>query len=924
MTVGDHSYFDYWGKAGADLGGDTEGEGYHLLVYHSLDVAAVGHVLLRSDQHLLNFLASAAEADAIAVERWLLFLLALHDLGKFSGAFQKQRPDIVGRWGKKPSPLPYDLRHDSLGYLLWREIISKDSTLNERLALSEGDFKEWSRYLRPWARAVTCHHGQPDKIASRHRPVHYFAPDDISAANAFAHEVAGLLLEPPPPPHFSAPLAMLRKQKAMERTSWWLAGFTVLCDWLGSNRAFFPYQSEPMPLKRYWEECALPNAERGVAAAGVTALPVAQTHSIQGLFRFIEESTPLQQRVTEIPLHSGPQLFILEEVTGSGKSEAALLLVNRLMAAGKAQGLYFALPTMATANAMFQRTAEVYQKLFEAKKDLTPSLVLAHGSAHLVAGFTDSIVPLPVDGDSDYEPTEASASSHCAAWLADHPKKALLAHVGVGTVDQALLAILKSRHQAFRLEGLRGKVLVVDEVHAADDYMRGALARLLEFHAYAGGSAVLLSATLPQAHRAKLVEAFHRGLKSPPPLLTEKAYPLLTVTAREGVHEERVESRESVRRSLRFRLLNRVEQVFHSIEERVSHGRCICWVRNSVADAIEAFEQLRDRRPQAQITLFHARFALQDRLDIETQVLARFGKGSRAADRRGQILIATQVVEQSLDLDFDAMISDLAPMDLLLQRAGRLQRHCRDVEGNIIVGADQRGGAQLEVLAPEPSDDAGGDWLSGVLPRTAKIYPHIHRLWNTARRIQERGVLQIPSEVRCWIEAIYGEEGIESVPEGIREASKEAEGEDLTRSGLARLNTIVLDAGYKMEGVDWWDETKTPTRLGEPTVTLRLARWEEQRLTPWAQGSAHPWAMSELRILEKWVAREADYSDEPYAAQAERAKAAWPGRPEAYILVLLEPGEHASWQGRAANPNGESVLLRYSAEVGLIHMKGES
>jgi len=330
---------------------------------------------------------------------------------------------------------------------------------------------------------------------------------------------------------------------------------------------------------------------------------------------------------------------------------------------------------------MYGRVGKVYRRLYQSQA--FPSLILSHGARQLVDEFRQSILqPGEPTCDQSYRPDEPSASAQCSAWLADSRKKAMLADVGVGTVDQALLGVLPVRHQSLRLLGLSSKVLVVDEVHAYDAYMVTLLERLLEAHAQQGGSVLLLSATVPAGMRLKLVAAFQKGGGGTAQAVPEGLrYPLATQVARTaGVRTEACGTRSQLMRRVQVASLHQEQNVVDLIVREAAAGHSFCWIRNTVEDARRAYETLLPLLPGKSLRLFHSRFAMGDRLDIEDEVIWSFGAPSTAAARRGQVLIATQVVEQSLDLDFDGMASDLAPIDLLIQRAGRLQRHARSAD----------------------------------------------------------------------------------------------------------------------------------------------------------------------------------------------------------------------------------------------------
>jgi CRISPR-associated endonuclease/helicase Cas3 len=244
---------------------------------------------------------------------------------------------------------------------------------------------------------------------------------------------------------------------------------------------------------------------------------------------------------------------------------------------------------MATANAMYGRIAQVYARLFEGNA----SLVLAHGQRDLVEAFAESVIPVGAV-EMDRQQLDETASARCSAWLADHNKRALMAPAGVGTIDQALLAVLQSRHQSLRLFGLFRKVLVVDEVHACDTYMQSVLENLLTFHARAGGSAILLSATLTQRMKRALLRAFAVGCQSEAPMMAvEVAYPLVTSwhSVRPDGPAEYDPHRHTndVKRTVAVDYLSDETQVVAAIEAALAAGKCVCWIRNTVADALEAY-----------------------------------------------------------------------------------------------------------------------------------------------------------------------------------------------------------------------------------------------------------------------------------------------------------------------------------------------
>lgn len=466
------SYLTDWPGKSALVEGGLE----HPAACHMLDVAAVAEALLTAEPHL-------------PPERRDLFclLVALHDLGKIGARFRARLRDGVSQ-GK------YRHWHVTEAWL-------QDEVMEDLIC---GRIGGTYLGLQPLVSAIAGHHGgPPQSTAHEHWRMRTDAgPEAAADARAFVEACLDLW------PHAS--LAGIDSDLAMT-LSWRLSGLTVAADWIGSNPDWFPAAEPPASAAAYLAATRVRAAHAIAKAELVPPVPAATP-----LFDFALR--PMQEAAATIPLRDGPMLAILEDETGAGKTEAALLLAQRMLLAGKGRGLYFALPTMATADAMFRRARRAVRGLFETR----PSLTLAHGRAALSAEFRDVKVR---SGWSD--------DVACGPWLADSRRRALLADVGVGTIDQALLAILPTRFSTLRIHGLAAKILIVDEVHelGGSPYVGRELETLLRLHASEGGSAILLTATLPLGQRAWLARAFEEGAGRVWREDADPAYPALTIPA---------------------------------------------------------------------------------------------------------------------------------------------------------------------------------------------------------------------------------------------------------------------------------------------------------------------------------------------------------------------------------------------------------
>lgn len=901
-------FFRYWAKASPQ---DGKAPAYHLLPYHSLDVAAVGMCLMRLPSYRLTALAAAGIRQE-SLPALMTFFLALHDLGKFARGFQNLVPNMSPLLVSADKRFQYgtDVRHDTLGWMAWKAGVAE--ALNDS-SLPKATHGAWA----DWFMAMAGHHGEPPRdLIKGQFPVaalkaSYFHDEDLDAAVEFVREMAALLL----PDQLPQPSSALKK--AIKSESWRLAGIAVLADWIGSNQDYFNYVTAPMALNEYWENVALPSAERAIAAAGLGETPIKSFAGVRQLFDYLVTPTPLQAFAAQASIASTPQLFILEDVTGAGKTEAALILAHRLMANGNGRGIYFGLPTMATANQMYRRVGDVFRRFY--MDGARPNLVLAHGARKLVEDFEASILPVQPP-DADYGATEPSASGLCTAWLADSTKKALLAEVGVGTIDQALLAIMPARHQSLRLLGLSGKVLIADEVHAFDAYTGRLLQVLLEAHARQGGSAILLSATLPGELRADLVEAFQRGLggaRNSPPESTpaEAPYPLAT-WASQTIETFPVATRDAVKRSVSVNFLHDENCALARIRASVEAGLCVCWIRNTVDDARDAWSWLRQAgwMSAEHLMLFHSRFALDDRLRIENQALDVFGKYSMGAGRCGRVLVASQVVEQSLDLDFDLLVTDLAPIDLVIQRAGRLHRHTRDEKGNP-AECEARAAPVLDIYAPEFDLEPPANWHSRAFPRAAHVYPDTGRLWLTQKVLLEQGAIVMPEGARHLIESIYGLDADLATPAALLKASDNQAGKMLGDRSLARTNALQLEIGYCRDSGAWDAEEKTPTRLGEDDREFVLLIGSDQGLKAWASEHPNPWAASTVKIAARNLESISPAWERRFAQELESLRESH--RALRYVGLLPLVMKDGAWCAEGLDVKGRAVAVRYGREVGL-------
>jgi len=649
-----HEQLLFWGKAQKD-------GHWHPALLHMLDVGLVAEALLHVSlsQTAVRRVSESLGLSIHTLLAWLPFLVGAHDLGKISPGFQRKVERLCNRVRRAGFPFVGNLE--------------SDHSLVTRVALSEllEQAGVWSVLQTLDARrltaAVAAHHGSFHRAdqTQRYRPRKSAEGKEWDRARReVLCDLAGVFHVnsklPAPSLHEDTRAACLE----------WLAGFTTLCDWVGSDTDFKCCEDQEVNLEEYVaarREIAHQAVKaRGLDSAGfLSDVP----RSFAAMFPAILEPREAQRHVLELARVSGADFVLLEAATGSGKTEAALALAEHWGATTRMQGAYLALPTMATSNSLFGRVKDWVEGMPVGRIEFH----LLHGHAllhHEYEALLNEKRFAAISEGADVSGGEVVAS----AWFTGR-KRGLLAPFAVGTVDQALLSVLEARHQFLRLYGLACKSLILDEVHAYDTYTSTLIERLLRWARAMGCRVVLLSATLPGSKLRSLVAAWSGAQTRLPAELPR--LPRATLVSEDSVRVEPLPASGSTRPAVQIQRIRPEQDIIADGLVNALRGRgCAACICNTVKSAQGLYAALKSRLGIQHVTLIHAQMPLGERLRREKSVLSNFGWKSQARPEL-QVVVGTQVLEQSLDVDFDVMFSELAPVDLILQRIGRLHRHER-------------------------------------------------------------------------------------------------------------------------------------------------------------------------------------------------------------------------------------------------------
>lgn len=700
-------------------------------------------------------------------------LAALHDIGKISPGFQQKCAawlidnnlvEVATRnfWQRDYEPDHGKTTHSAVQDFLQQQGIPRNIAIYLAAALGahHGRLK-----FQPNPRGIKPPHGmklitdnqsainwEAERLECAQQVWDYFTPS--RSLDAFAGDSAAI---------------------------WWLAGLATVSDWIGSDENFFS------PAPRVGEEAVPSIARHALDSIGFMLPVITKELTFQQLFGF----PPNEMQERTVAAITGPGVYVIEAPMGMGKTEAALWAAYQLMAHGRANGIYFALPTQVTSNRIHLRMNEFLERIApESSKSR-----LIHGSSWLMQ---EGVQYSPAASGSREKSSEDARDGR--DWFAS-AKRALIAPFGVGTVDQALLGVVAAKHFFVRRFALAGKVVILDEVHSYDIYTGTLIDNLIETLERLGCTVIILSATLTGKRRRQIVSASGSDMDE-----SEQPYPLITGRA-EGALLAPVAAAAPIPRSVATEFI-RPETAAKEAIALARAGAAVLWICNTVGAAQKQFlyfkEHIGDEFP---LGLLHSRFTHNHREEHETAWMGRFGKDGTT--RCGSILVATQVVEQSVDLDADLLITELAPTDMLLQRIGRLWRHERGErqvkQPRISIIEEATSLDELRQLSPAQIKKKFG-------PKAFVYDPYI--LLRSLEVWQGRAEVNIPLQVRFLIEETYKEKDDE--PEAWERLRDETEGQSMAYRQRALMSSNIWQAALD-------DREGVQTRLNEmETVSLVL------------------------------------------------------------------------------------------------------
>lgn len=732
-------------------------------------------------------IAKAFELSEDDAKQFAILLAALHDLGKATPSFQKQAPQariVLERENYTFEASTSQYHADLTACLLDKLLLEKIGIMN-------------SSPISIFAIRMLLggHHG----IYPLNKRLQMILPTDLGTGKwceAREEIIQDILLTVG---HLK--ISSFNIEHVDGSTFVVLSGLISVSDWIASAEEYFPYAGNISDVKKY----VILSKERTAKAfedLNWSTQRMVEERSLRSMFSFITDPYPLQKATEDILSQLvAPGLVVIEAPMGEGKTEAALFLTERWNRSLGRCGAYVALPTQANANQMFTR---ILAYLKGSSYGKTTNLSLVHGHASM----SEKYLQLKVRNGQE---VDVSATE----WF-DYRRRGLLSPFGVGTIDQALLSVIPSKYFYVRLFGLAGKTVIVDEVHAYDLYTSTILDTMLQWLSALGSNVILLSATLTDARCKELIQAYS-GTNFP----TESAYPRITWSA--GTtgsisfpSANQVGERNTPPVKIKW-CSSDIISCLNEVIPKLESGGCIAIICNTVRRAQEVYGVINKKTTgtDIEVGIFHAHFMFKDRANTESKCLEKYGKQRTA---KKSILVATQVIEQSLDLDFDMMISDIAPIDFILQRIGRLHRHTR-------VRPDAFSIPELWILSPQGNGKI--DFGSSEI-----IYSR-YALLKAYALLRNKESIQLPQEIRILVEEAYSsqlDDAFIDLGDDLR-CSREKMERDASGKADKAFSAILPPPSNKR----FWEYTRdlrfedepeahnsvqAATRLGPPTINV--------------------------------------------------------------------------------------------------------
>ncbi|MFV0548478.1 MAG: CRISPR-associated helicase Cas3' [Limnobaculum xujianqingii] len=723
------------------------------------------------------------------------------------------------------------------------------------------------------------HHGFSPTVAQ------YTASDEIFGAQPWQEERVHLLNA------LKTKLQSNWPEKVTPAQARIVAGLTSVADWIGSSEYF----DDPEVA---WE----PLIDTTLSDAGFITSKFKNDLSFQQVFGF--SARQIQQQFIESI--SGPGVYVLEAPMGLGKTEAALYAAYQMMQTGQASGIYFALPTQLTSNKIYDRFNHFLQTVLDDSCPQRQALLL-HGQAWL----TQTI--LGEEGDLG------------RSWF-ECKKRGLLAPFAVGTLDQALMAAMHVKHGFVRAFGLAGKVVILDEVHSYDIYTGTIMQALVKLLRDMHCTVIILSATLSRARRSELL---------PDHELYSDAYPLITAVPTTTNIATEIPASPPQPQSIAIKFSSDSQAIEEALS-RAEEGQQVLWIENTVADAQERYLDLAANAAEMGIAcgLLHSRYHVQGRQMNEAKWVKLFGKEDHLTrQQQGRILVGTQVLEQSLDIDADFLITRFCPTDMLLQRFGRLWRHVTTprpftarCEAWIIA-------PELSVAIQQPQQQFGAS--------SAVYAPYI--LCRSLEVWHQRQQVTLPDDIRPLIEATYCIREEQSEMNKwlyqLDEGDRQRKGRKVLRQ-LANLTLSQAGSTLPEEVATRYSERETIDLLllraiipqpQQQTTSLTLMNGETVLIPQYShQLSKRAWRQISAKLTEQMVRVPIDTVPEKlprrwlihigldhclYVGDRDDDKA------KLRIALVDDCGDLFGWQGTQLHPDG---VLQYRDDLGfrIIKHKG--